>query len=179
MNLEFFVDGLRLVVVDGLGSRWAWSSMWGDSNNKWRCCQPLTFNSTWKAAKRTLHRTKRTKKSLGNSFQCRLKKGNKQMQNRGSKKSNRRRKDSLEILALRLVFCVWKELHQWAKEKPHITYCKEKKSPNLFMISLGRSASIIFSVHSLSCFIWLRKKLYSSRWMLNNLTKLPKIVILM
>ena len=88
--------------------RWAWSSMWGDGNNKWRCCQPLTFNSTWKAAKRTLHRTKRTKKLLGHSFQYRLKKGNKLMQNRGSKKSNRRRKDSLEILALRLVFCVWK-----------------------------------------------------------------------
>ena len=47
---------------------------------------------------------------------------------------------------------------------------------NLFMISLERGASIAFSVHLLSYFTWLRKKLYSSQWMFNKLTKLTKIL---
>ena len=44
------------------------------------------------------------------------------------------------------------------------------------MISLERSASIRFSVHSLYYFTWLRNILYSSRWIFNNLIKLTKIL---
>ena len=46
------------------------------------------------------------------------------------------------------------------------------------MISMERSASIVFSVHSLSDLTWMRKKLYSTEWItlprFNNLTKLTK-----
>ena len=45
---------------------------------------------------------------------------------------------------------------------------------NLFMISLERTVSMVFSVHSLSYFT-IEKKVYSSGWMFNNLTKLTKI----
>ena len=52
------VDDLQPVVVGELGSSWAWSSVWGDSNGKWKCCHSPTFNSTWKAAKGISYRTK-------------------------------------------------------------------------------------------------------------------------
>ena len=55
---------------------------------------------------------------------------------------------------------------------------QKKKLPNLFMISLERSASIVFPVHYLTYFTWLRKKLYLSRLMFNNLTKLTRILYL-
>ena len=49
-----------------------------------------------------------------------------------------------------------------------------------FMLSLEKSASIVFSVHSLSDFTWLRKKLYLPLWTtltpFNNQTKLTKIL---
>ena len=40
-------------------SRWAWSTVWGDGNDEWKCCQQPTFNSIWKAAKRTLYQTRK------------------------------------------------------------------------------------------------------------------------
>ena len=39
-------------------SRWAWSSVWGDGNNEWKCCQTPTFSLIWKAAKWTLYWSK-------------------------------------------------------------------------------------------------------------------------
>ena len=53
----FFVHGLQPVVVGWLGSKWAWSSVWGDSNDEWKCCQTPTLNLIWKVDKRTLYRT--------------------------------------------------------------------------------------------------------------------------
>ena len=51
------VDDLQPVVVGELSSSWAWSSVWGDSNGKWKCCHSPTFNSIWKAAKGISYRT--------------------------------------------------------------------------------------------------------------------------
>ena len=64
-------------------SRWAWSFVWGDSNDEWKYCQLPTFDSIWKASKLN----QRSKNYLGLYFQYKMKKKNKQRQNYGSKRA--------------------------------------------------------------------------------------------
>ena len=65
----FVIDGLlQTVVIGGLGSKWDWSSVWDDGNDKWKCCHSPIFNSKWKAAKDTSYRAKERRNSCDFPF---------------------------------------------------------------------------------------------------------------